>query len=136
MQLDPYLNFNGTCAAAFKFYEKVLGGTIQGIMTHAESPMADKVAPEWRDKVIHARLVVGNRIIMGSDVPPEYFKPAQGFSITLSTSTPEESERLFNALAEGGKIQMPLQKTFWSPSFGALVDQFGTPWMINCDQAA
>ena len=79
MSVDTYLLFNGNCAEAFKFYEKLLGGKIEGIMTHGESPMADKVAPEWRDKVIHVRMKVGDRILMGSDAPPQHYEKARRF---------------------------------------------------------
>src|SRR5919201_1029551 len=74
MHVDPYLNFNGQCAEAFRFYERVLGGKIEGMMTHGESPMADQVPPGWRDRVMHARLVAGDAVLMGSDSPPEHYE--------------------------------------------------------------
>jgi PhnB protein len=135
MELNPYLNFNGQCEAAFKFYEKVLRGKIIMMMTHAQSPMADQVPPAWRDKIMHVRMTVGDRVLMGADAPPEYYQTPQGFSVTLGFDSPAEAERIFNALAEKGTVRMPLQKTFWAERFGAVVDQFGTPWMINCEQA-
>ncbi len=136
MQLDPYLLFNGNCKEAFTFYEKLLGGKIELMMTHAESPMADQVKPEWRDKIIHAAMKVGDRMLMASDAPPEHYEPMQGFSVSINVKTPAEAERVFKALAENGQVRMPLQKTFWAASFGMLIDRFGTPWMINCEQAA
>lgn len=134
MSIDTYLLFNGNCAEAFKFYEKILGGKIEGIMTHGESPMADKVAPEWRDKVIHVRIKAGDRILMGSDTPPQHYEKPQGFSVSLSTKDVAEAERLFRALSESGKVGMPLQKTFWSDAFAMFTDRFGIPWMINCEK--
>ena len=136
MQLNPYLNFNGECEAAFRFYEQCLGGKMVFMMTHGESPIAEQVAPEWRNKIIHATLTVGDRVLMGSDAPPEHYEKPKGFSVSLSVDNPQEAERIFNALAEKGTVQMPLQKTFWSPGFGMLVDRFGIPWMVNCEQAA
>jgi len=134
MELNPYLNFNGQCEAAFKFYEKSLGGKIEMMMTHGQSPMADQVPANWRDKVMHVRMTVGDKVLMGSDAPPEHYQKPQGFAVSLSVAKPEEAERAFKALSEGGTIQMPLQQTFWAARFGMLVDKFGIPWMINCEQ--
>jgi PhnB protein len=135
MQLNAYLNFNGNCAEAFRFYEKALGAKITGMQTHGESPMADQVPADWRDRVLHVRLEVGAAVLMGSDAPPQSYLKPQGFAVSVSVPKPEEAERLFGALAEKGTVQMPIQKTFWSVRFGMLVDRFGTPWMVNCDQA-
>ena len=132
MQIAPYLLFNGTCGEAFRFYERVLGGTIDFIQTNGESPMADQTPPEQRDKVIHVHMTVGDRVLMGSDAPPEYFEKPQGFSVSIHVDEPAEAERVFNALSEGGQVTMPLGKTFWAQSFGMLVDRYGTPWMVNC----
>jgi PhnB protein len=136
MQLNPYLMFNGQCEAAFRFYEKVLGGKIETVMTYAGSPMADQTLPEWRNKVMHACLQIGDKILMGSDPSPGHFEPMKGFSVTLSIDDPGEAERIFHALSENAVVRMPIQKTFWAARFGMLVDQFGTPWMVNCEQAA
>jgi PhnB protein len=134
MELNPYLNFNGQCEAAFKFYEKCLGGKIVMMMTHGQSPMADQTPPEWRDKIMHVRMTVGDKVLMGSDAPPQYYQKPQGFSVSLSVTDPADAERKFNALAQNGTVQMPLQQTFWAVRFGTLIDQFGIPWMINCEQ--
>jgi PhnB protein len=136
MELSPYLNFNGNCAEAFKFYERVLGGKIVMMQTHGESPMKDQVPANWRDKVLHVRLVVGDDALMGSDAPPEHYAPPQGIHVSISVASPSEGERIFNALAENGKVSMPFQKTFWSPGFGMAVDRFGIPWLVNSEQAA
>lgn len=136
MQLNPYLNFNGNCEAAFKFYEKVLGGKIVAMLTYEGSPMAEHVSSEWRNKIMHARLTVGDKVLMGSDPPPERYEEMNGVSVTLGIDDPAEAERIFHALAEKGTVRMPIQQTFWAARFGMLFDRFGTPWMINCEPAA
>jgi PhnB protein len=136
MELSPYLNFNGQCAAAFKFYEQCLRGKIVMMQTHGESPMKDQVPPDWRDKVIHARLVVGDKVLMGSDAPTDNYVAPQGMYVSVSVDAPAEAERIFKALAENGTVTMPFEKTFWSPGFGMVVDRFGTPWMVNCEPVA
>jgi PhnB protein len=134
MQVNTYLFFNGQCEAAFKFYERCLGAKIEAMMTHAGSPAEAQAPPGWRDKILHARLVVdGGTALMGSDAPPGHFEQPQGFSVSLGITDPAQAERIFQALAENGKVQMPLQKTFWAQRFGMLVDQFGIPWMVNCE---
>jgi PhnB protein len=134
MQLNPYLFFNGKCEAAFRFYEKVLGGKIVAMMTHEETPIADQVAPEMRKSIIHARLTVGDKVIMGSDSPPDRYDAAKGFSVTVGVEEPAEAERIFAALSKDGTIRMPMEETFWAHRFGMLVEQYGIPWMINCEK--
>lgn len=136
MELTSYLNFNGQCEAAFKFYEKALGGKIEAMIPHEGTPAADHVPADWRKKILHARLVVGDQALMASDVPPDHYKKPQGFSVSIDVKTPAEAERVFRALEEGGAVTMQLQQTFWAARFGMIVDRFGTPWMINCGQAA
>jgi PhnB protein len=135
MQLNPYLTFNGQCEAAFKFYAQCLGGKIEVMITHGNSPMAEQVPAEWRDKIMHARLIVGDNVLMGSDAPPEHYEGIKGFSVSLGVDSTAEAERIFRALAENGTVRMPLQKTFWAEGFGMLADRFGIPWMVNCEQA-
>jgi PhnB protein len=139
MELCAYLNFNGNCAEAFKFYEQTLGGTIEFIQTHGESPIPEHCAPDWlaswKDKVMHVCMKIGNRRLMGSDAPPQYFATPQGFGVSLSVKTSDEARRIFEALSENGKVSMPFQKTFWSPGFGMATDRFGTPWIINTEVA-
>ena len=134
MQLNPYLFFNGQCEAAFKFYAQLLGGKIIAMMTHAGTPAENQVPPEWREKIIHARMVIGDQLLMGSDAPPGHFQPPQGFSVSLMVDNAEDAERIFPNLAESGTVKMPLQKTFWAIRFGMLVDRFGIPWMVNCEE--
>jgi PhnB protein len=136
MKLNTYLFFNDECEAAFKFYEQCLGGKIDAMMTYSESPMAEQTSPEKRDKIMHASLIVGDTVLMGSDEPSDSFEKPQGFSVSLVFDDVAESERVFQALAENGTITMPLQETFWAVRFGMVVDRFGTPWMINCDRPA
>jgi PhnB protein len=133
MQLNPYLTFNGNCAAAFRFYEKALGGKIGMMMTFGESPMADQAPAGFRDKVMHARMTIGEQVLMGCDAPPDRYEPMKGFSVSLELNTAAEAENVFKALSEKGSVSMPIQKTFWAERFGTLLDQFGTPWMINCE---
>jgi PhnB protein len=134
MQVNPYLSFSGQCEKAFKFYEKALGGKIEAMMTYGSSPMADQTSPDWRNKIMHARLTIGGELLMGSDAPPDRYEPMKGISVTLGIEKPADAERIFHALAENGTVQMPIQETFWAARFGMLVDQFGTPWMINCEK--
>jgi len=134
MQLNPYLTFNGQCEAAFKFYERCLGGKIDALIPHAGTPAEQHVPPEWRSKIMHAHLTADGAVLMGSD-DSSYEQP-KGISVSLHVKKPEDAERIFAALAENATVRLPLQQTFWSPRFGMLVDQFGIPWMINCEQPA
>ena len=136
MQLNPYLLFNGNCEAAFKFYEQVLGGKIEGMLTHAGTPAEEKVPAEWRDKILHARMTVGDAVLMASDAPPGHYDQPKGFSVSIQLKDLADAERIFHALAESGTVQMPFQATFWSAGFGMCVDQFDIPWMVNCESAA
>ena len=137
MQLNPYLSFNGQCEAAFKFYEQCLVGKIVTMLTYEDSPMAEQVPSEWRNKILHASLIVGDKAwMMGADAPPEQHEETKGFSVSLGIEDPAEAERIFHALAENGTVRMPIQQTFWTIRFGMLVDQFGIPWMVNCERAA
>lgn len=136
MQLHPYLYFNGDCEAAFKFYEQCLKGQIQLMMTHADMPKDQWPSPEWREKILHARLTVGDGVLMASDAPPDHYKKPAGFSVSLQLNDIPEAERIFQALSNGGNVTMPIQQTFWAARFAMFTDKFGTPWMINCEQSA
>ena len=134
MELSTYLFFDGRCGEAFKFYEKCLGGKVES-MTYAGSPAESDIPADWRDKIIHARLTVGeNQVLMGSDPPPAHYQKSQGFSVSVSVKDVAEGERIFNCLSEGGTLTMPYQKTFWAAGFGMCVDKFGIAWMVNCEQ--
>lgn len=136
MKLNPYLTFTGSCEEAFRFYEKVLGGKIEAMMTAVGTPMEKQVPPEWRNKIMHARMTVGGTVLMGSDAPPDRAEPMKGVAICLNLDEAAEAERVFHALSEQASITMPIQETFWAQRFGMLTDQFGTPWMINCEKRA
>ena len=136
MQLVPYLNFDGNCAEAFRFYERVLGGKIEVLLTHGDSPVAAQVPPEWKDRVLYARLTVGDQVLLASDAPPEKYAPPRGIYAFAGVDTPEEAERVFTALSGGGTITMPFGPTFWASAFGMCVDRFGIGWMVNCSLPA
>jgi PhnB protein len=133
MQIDPYLNFNGNCEEAFHFYEKALGGKIEMLLKYNQAPAGGgPTPPGFENKVMHVRLSVGQQIIMASDAPPGHFSPMQGFNVSLMFDDKAQAERVFNALADKGKVMMPFAQTFWAEGFGMLTDRFGTPWMVNC----
>ena len=132
MKLNPYLTFNGQCESALKFYERCLGGQILMLMKYEDSPMAKQVPPNWGKKIIHATFALADHTLGAADAFPESYQKPQGFSVTLNIDTAAEADRIFKMLAENGSVQMPLQETFWAIRFGMFVDQFGTPWMINC----
>ena len=137
IQLNPYLSFNGQCEAAFKFYERCLGGKIEFIMPYESRPAEEYPVPaEWGKKILHATLRVGDQVLMGADAPPDRYQKSQGFSITVGLNDQAEAERLFKALSEKGTVEMALQETFWAIRFGVLVDRFGIPWTINCERPA
>jgi PhnB protein len=134
MQIQPYLFFKGDCEEAFKFYERVLRGKIEAMLPHAGTPAEQHTPPEWRDKIMHARLTVGDAVLMASDAPPEHYKAPQGFSVNLQVDRNAEAERIFNELSAGGNVTMPIQPTFWATRFAMFTDKFGIAWMINCNE--
>ena len=135
MKLNPYLNFNGQCAEAFDFYQRVLGGDIMGKMTWGEMPDA-QVPAEQRNRIMHVALQMGDEWLMGADSPPDRYEKPQGISVALHYKSAAEGERIFNSLAESGNVLMSFQKTFWAAGFGMCIDRFGIPWLVNCEQAA
>jgi len=135
MRVNPYLMFNGRCKEAFTFYAECLGGKIEAMLPHAGTPAEGHVPAEWREKIMHARLALGEDVIMGSDAPPGHFEQPKGFSVTLQLTDPAEADRIFERLSDGATVTMPIQQTFWATRFGMLVDRFGTPWMVNCQPA-
>jgi PhnB protein len=130
--LNPYLFYNDNCEAAFKYYEKVLGGKIEFMLRADEGPADMKPRPGREKKIMHARMSFGGQVLMASDAPPGHFHKPQGFSVSLTVADLAEAEKKFKALAEGGSENMPFGKTFFSKGFGMCTDQFGTPWMVNC----
>jgi len=136
MQLNPYLTFNGQCEAAFKFYAQCLDGKIEFMMTYESKREEYPVPAEWREKILHATLKVGDQILNGADALPDLYQTPQGFRLTLGLKDPADAERIFTALAENGTVEMALQETFWAVRFGVLVDRFGIPWTVNCERTA
>lgn len=132
--VNAYLHFPGTCAEAFRFYEKLFGGKITMLMTHGESPMKDQVPADWRDKVIHVSLELPGGMVLGSDAPPDYYVKPQGFAVSISELSVAEAKRIFEKLAEGGSVQMALAPAFWAESFGMCTDRFGIPWMLSAGE--
>ncbi len=134
MTLEPYLFFNGRCEEAIAFYRRALGAEVQMLMRFRDSPEPSPpgmVPPGSQDKVMHASLAIGDTVLMLSDGNCSGQPAFQGFSLSIAAADAAQAERLFNALAEGGAVQMPLGKTFWSPAFGMLTDRFGVGWMVN-----
>jgi PhnB protein len=133
MQMSAYLFFDGNCEEAFAFYRKVLGGEIPMTSRYGEMPGSEEQSAEVRNRVMHTRLVVDGNVLMGSDShPSQPNEGVKGFSIALGFDDPAEGERIFTALAEGGKATMPMQETDWAARFGMLVDRYGIEWMVNC----
>lgn len=138
MQLNSHLHFSGQCEEAFKFYEKCLGGKVQGLFRYEAAPggEAQSVPAGWRNKIMHAYMTIGDQALMGMDASPERFHKPQGFHVNISVNSVAEGKKIFEALSEKGNISMPFGPTFWSPGFAMFVDRFGIPWMVNVAQAA
>ena len=134
MQIRPSisLTFNGECDAAFALYQQCLGGMVTFRLTWRDSPMASGAPPDWQDKVLHATLNVGDVALSGGDVLPGSYERPQGFQVQLDLDDVAAADRIFAMLADGGRVIVPLQQTFWAQRFGAVVDRFGIPWGINC----
>ena len=131
--MSAYVSFNGQCEAAFQFYEQCLGGQLGTIFRYAGTPLADQVPADWQDKVMHSSLTVGGQVLMGGDVAPDSYEEPKGFSLSIQIKNTTEAERIFHELGKGGKVALPLEKTFWAARFGMVVDRFGIPWLINCE---
>ena len=132
MKINTYLGFDGNCAEAFRFYERVLGGSIDMMMTYGESPEADRVGPDQRDRIMHAHMSVNGQSLMGGDAPAGMHSKPAGFCVSINVDAETEAERVFADLSQGGQVQMPIGETFWAKRFGMCIDRFGTPWMVNC----
>ena len=136
MSLNPYLYFNGQCEKAFKFYERRLGGKITFMMTYEGSPMASQAPPGYAKKILHAGLTLGDGVLEGCDAPPGEYKKPQSFCVMFRPKDAQEADRIFSALAEDGTVRIAIGETFWALRFGMVVDQFGMPWLINCEKPA
>ena len=130
MKIHTFLNYGGNCAEALRFYEKHLGGKITFMMTFDQMPEPKKVPPGMEKAVLHARLNIGETILLGSDTPPDRFLPMRSAYLTINVDTDAEAERLHALLADGGEIFMPMEETFFAHRFSMLRDKFGTSWMI------
>ena len=127
MRLDTYVNYAGTCEAAFRFYEQQLGGKITVLMTHDQQPNP-QVLENWKKKILHARLEVGDAVLLGADIPgAEAMRSAY---VTLTADDVQEAERLYKLLADQGQVFMKMEKTFFASRFAMLRDRFGTSWML------
>jgi PhnB protein len=137
LNLEPYLNFGGNAKEALAFYEKALNGKVVFSTTFGESPGADQMPPDFRDKIMHANFNAGNLKFMASDGPPGVeIKSGNNVTLSLHSDSLDEIERSFNALAEGGTVTMPLQETFWAKRFGMLTDKYHINWMVNFPREA
>lgn len=130
MKLYTYLNYGGNCRQAFEFYAKHLGGKITALTTHGEVPGASDVPPEWKNAVVHARIELGETVVMGADIPPDRFQPMRSAYLSLLVTSIEEAERIYTLLSDGGQIFMPMEETFFAHRFAMLRDRFGTSWML------
>jgi PhnB protein len=131
-QLEPYLFFNGNCAEAMRFYEKSLGGKLEMMMKVSEAPAKEGCGDADPNAVMHASVLVEGTHLMASDwMGPDPYPGIKGVSLTLNFSSVDEAKRKFEALAAGGKVVMPMDKTFWVESFGMLTDKYGANWMVS-----
>jgi len=130
MKLYTYLNYGGNCEQAFRFYEQHLGGKITMMMTHGQQPNAHEVSPDWEKAILHARISIGETVLMGADIPPDRFQPMRSAYLALIVGNIDEAERIYALLSDRGQIFMPMQETFFAVRFAMLRDKFGTSWMI------
>ena len=135
MKLQPYLFFDGRCEEAIEFYKRAIGAEVTALMRFKDSPEQCEQggAPPPADKVMHASFRIGDTEVMASDGHCAGKPAFQGFSLALTAANPSEAEKLFGKLSDGGQVQMPLGKTFFSPAFGMVADKFGVSWMVVTD---
>lgn len=137
---NTYLNFDGNCEEAFDFYKSVFGGEFTYRSRFGEIPESEdyKVSEAYKHRIMHVSLPIGSSVLMGSDTGGEEWAPAfiQGnnFSVSVTADSKQEADRLFNELAVGGQISMPLADMFWGDYFGMLTDKFGVNWMISFNE--
>jgi PhnB protein len=135
MQVTPYLSFNGDCEAAFTFYERCFGATIGAMFRYGGSPMANQAPAGSPDKIMHGSVTIGDLVLNGADAPMDSYEEPRGFSLSIQVKRVDEADRIFRDLADGGRVVVPLEQTFWAARFGMVIDRFGIPWMINCEGA-
>lgn len=130
LQVQPYLNFNGRCEDAINFYRSTLGAEVEMLVRFKDNPDPGVCAPGTENKVMHVSLRIGSTMVLASDCGCEGQSKFEGFSLSLTAPDVGEAKRLFAALGQGGKVEMPLDKTFFSPCFGVVSDRFGVSWMV------
>lgn len=134
MRLDTYLFFDGNCREAFEFYAQTLGGTVTAMSSYGEGPAKEHTDPEYHDHIMHACVEFDGRRVMGTDSTPGHpYQGILGAHLVVSVDEPTRARELFELLSKGGKIEMPIDETFWARAFGITIDRFGVPWMINCE---
>ena len=132
MHINSYLVFNGNCEEAFKFYAHCLRAELPILQRFGDTPGCEGMPAAAREKIMHVRLQAGDQVLMASDNHPDHpYEGIKGCSIALAVDEAAEADRIFEALAQGGTVVMPMQETFWAKRFGMLTDRFGVPWMIN-----
>lgn len=136
VQVTAYLNLNGRCEEAIEFYRTALGAEVEMIMRFKDAPADSQCPGADGNRIMHSSFRVGSSTVMASDCESTGKPVFEGFSLALTVTTEADAERYFNALAAGGNIRMPLEKTFWSPRFGVVSDKFGVSWMIDTRPAA
>ncbi|HKP68931.1 MAG TPA: glyoxalase/bleomycin resistance/extradiol dioxygenase family protein [Pyrinomonadaceae bacterium] len=134
--IKPYIAFPGNCADAVEFYKNKLGAEVLFTQTYGESPMGDKVSDDNKGKVMHTSFKIGDSVIMACDnvFTENPTTVGNNISLALGSNDPAGADKLFDQLAEGGTITMPMQETFWAERFGMLTDKFGINWMFNCEK--
>lgn len=135
-QINPYLNFNGNTEEAFNHYRSIFGGDFEMVMRFRDTPGCEEMPESEKNGIMHIALMIGNNVLMGTDVPKsmEQVKFGTNSSISVSVDSRTEADRVFNGLAEGGNIQMPMADMFWGAYYGMLTDKFGVQWMVSYDE--
>ena len=134
MLVEPYLFFDGKCEEALEFYRRTIGAEVTALLRWKDSPDPQMAMPGAADKVMHARLRIGDTMVMASDGRCQGKPEFQGFALSLTAADAAEADRLFAALGDGGQVQMPLSETFFSPRFGMVADRFGVSWMVYVEK--
>ena len=128
LMLDIYVNYPGDCKRAFQFYEQHLGGKITMMLSHQQQPDAANVPNDWKNAILHARIEIGNTVLMGADIPNA--EPMRSAYLTLTFNSTKEAERVYELLSQDGQIFMKMEETFFASRFAMLRDKFGTSWML------
>lgn len=130
-KVTPYLSFDGNCREAMRFYEKVLDGKLHALLSNAETPAAEHIPPGNEDRIMHAYLTFDGAELMAGDALAGSYQPMKGLSLALTYEKVEDARRVFDAFADGGKVTMPFEKSFWAEGVGMVTDRYGTAWIVN-----